>query len=138
MKVYLQLIILLFLSKIAHAATVYVDVDGSNPTPPYSSWNTASTTIQDALFSATSGDNILVTNGNYRITSEIQVNTSDVTIQSVNGPDVTVVDAQTYSRVFNISVPAAVLNGFTITGGFAGSGGGICPSRHSSTIRGWG
>ena len=51
MRVYLQLIILLFLSKIAHAATVYVDVNGSNPTPPYSSlsssnWTSASEVVE--------------------------------------------------------------------------------------------
>ncbi len=46
MKVYLQLIILLVLSKIAHAATFYVDLNGSNPTPPYSSWDTASEVVE--------------------------------------------------------------------------------------------
>ena len=125
MKVYLQLIILLFLSKIAYAATVYVDVNGSNPTPPYSSWNTASTTIQDAVIAASEGDTILVTNGVYRLTSEIVVDKT-IEIRSVNGPDVTIVDGQTYSRVFNLGESSATLSGFKITKGFMAShGGGI-------------
>ena len=41
----------------------YVDVNSTNATPPYSSWSTAATNIQDAVDSAVAGDEIVVTNG---------------------------------------------------------------------------
>ncbi len=131
MKSYLQLIILLFLSKIAYAANVYVDVNGNNPTPPYSSWNTASTTIQDAVIAASEGDTILVTNGVYRLTSEIVVD-KNIEIRSVHGPDVTITDGQTYSRVFNLSDSSSVISGIHITRGYInGTGGGVNCSQTS-------
>ena len=105
-------------------ADVYVDKNGTNPVAPYNSWSTAATTISDAVSSADAGDTIYVTNGHYRITSQITVD-GDITVESINGPEVTIVDAQTYSRVFEIS-NGAKLSGLTITRGYAsGNGGGV-------------
>ena len=53
----------------AHAAELYVDVNGAAPTPPYTNWATAAATIQDAVDAAAAGDEIVVTNGVYQ-TSE--------------------------------------------------------------------
>src|SRR5690349_18443840 len=47
------------------AATLYVDLNNSNPIPRYTNWGTAAVTIQDAVDRAEPGDQILVTNGLY-------------------------------------------------------------------------
>src|SRR6202012_4231168 len=59
-------ILLLFLEPFSQAATLYVDGNSANPIPPYSDWSTAAQTIQDAVDTASAGDQILVTNGVYQ------------------------------------------------------------------------
>ena len=47
------------------AATLYVSLDSTNPSPPYAAWATAATNIQDAVDAAAASDVVVVTNGMY-------------------------------------------------------------------------
>src|SRR5664280_175157 len=84
----------------APASVLYVDLNSSNPTPPYTDWSTAATNIQNAVDVSTNGDLILVTNGVYatggrNAHGEVNISrvavTKAVTVESVNGPAVTVI-----------------------------------------------
>lgn len=105
----------------AEAVTHYVDLSSPSPIPPYTSWATAATNIQDAVDAAVSGDVVLVTNGYYLLSSEISVN-NDISVQSVNGPSFSTVDGGgngSGCRCFNLGNVACVVSGFTIANGYA-------------------
>lgn len=128
----------------AHAATSYVDSSNANPLFPYHSWSTAATNIQDAISVASPGDTVWVTNGIYRYggdsfngSNRIDL-ISNLKVQSVNGPAVTVIQGYQVPGTTNgaNAVRCAFLNngtalsGFTLTGGAtqtsgAGNGGGV-------------
>jgi len=120
------------------AAVRYVDVNSANPTPPYTNWATAATTIQAAVDVSTNGDLILVTNGVYRtggrslgsLTNRVAI-TNALTIRSVNGPAMTLIEGTQVPQVINDFAAArcvhlaagATLSGFTLTNGATGPGG---------------
>ena len=54
-----------FLAINAPATVLYVDLNSTNATPPYTNWSTAAVTIQDAIDASSDYDQILVTNGIY-------------------------------------------------------------------------
>ena len=131
---------------------LYVDLNSTNPVLPYAGWSTAATNIQDAIDASTNGDLVLVTNGIYAtggrsmdgiITNRVALYKA-ITVQSVNGPFVTVIQGAGMS----IGVSAvrgawltnnATLVGFTLKWGATrvaenntGNGGGVwCASSNA-------
>jgi len=93
----------------------YVSLSGGNVWP-YHTWEFAATNIQDAVYAAIDGDTVLVTNGTYYLTWEIQV-TNNVIVESVNGPAHTIVDGNNVHRSFFLNNYSPTISGFTITNG---------------------
>ena len=131
-----------------------VSLASLNPHPPYASWDTAATNIQDAVASCLPGGTVLGTNGVYgfgsylapgvALPSRVLV-TNDIILRSVNGPDVICIQGQGFwdgsqftngsAAVRCVYLSAGQLSGFTLTGGYTltngeanteVSGGGAC------------
>jgi len=128
------------------ADTHYVVTNGTpgvTPVDPYTNWTTAGTNIIDVVNAAmTSAPTrmVWVSNGTYYLTNQVQI-TNALTLQSVNGRNVTIVDGNNYAgkpvtnRCFCLSASGAMLDGFTIANGCAiGNGGGVSNSA-GTTIK---
>jgi hypothetical protein len=117
----------------------FVDAAGTNPIPPYLSWETAATNIQDAVDAVFAGGLVLVTNGIYAnggravigtMTNRVAID-KPITVQSVNGPNVTVIEGAPApgggngdGAIRRLYLGAnATLSGFTLTNGFTRSDG---------------
>lgn len=118
-----MLLIVLLAPCLTIAATHYVDINGTNPVPPYTNWWTASTTIQFAVDVALDGDSVLVSSGAYVLSSQVVI-TNGITVRGFAGASNTVVDGTSTTRCFFIDHSDAVLEGFTITRGRGDWGGG--------------
>ena len=128
----------------APAAVLYVDLNSTNPVPPYAGWDTAATNIQDAVDAAAPGDLVTVTNGVYQtggkpfnegtMTNRVVVD-KPVTVQSVNGQSVTLIDGTQSGRCVYLT-NGAVISGFTLTNGTAGggNGGGAWCASHDEQV----
>jgi hypothetical protein len=126
----------------------YVMATSSNPVAPYNSWPTAATNIQDAVDAATvPGALVLVTDGIYAtggrpaggVASRVVVDRV-LTLQSVNGPQLTVIDGGHSVRCVYLA-ENAILTGFTLTNGnapyvpaYGGSSGGGVWCQSSNTV----
>ena len=112
--------------------TKYVWQNSPNPTTPYTNWATAAHGVQEVVDVSAPGDTILVTNGVYasgsRTVDVVQnrlVIPDTVTLQSVNGPQVTIIDGGGTNRCV-LMTTNALLSGFTLTNGSAmWNGGGV-------------
>src|SRR6266496_1918641 len=138
-RAYLAAAILAVRTIHSSAAVLYVDGSSPNPVAPYSDWTTAATNIQDAIDAAMNGDQILVANGTYRtggkVTSDGTTNcivvTHSMTLQSANGPDVTLIDGGHTMRCAYLAIGVQLI-GFTLTNGYADNGGGVwCASTNA-------
>lgn len=136
MKAFLRniiLVILVVVSWSAPAVTRYANQGNPTPAPPFDSWLTAATNIQDAIDAAVDGDLILVTNGFYAtggqevypgLTNRVAI-TKPVRVQSVNGPLVTTIWGFQVPGVTNASsavrcvyaTNGVILSGFTLANG---------------------
>jgi hypothetical protein len=105
------------------AAVHYVNVNGTNPIPPYTTWVMAATNIQDAVNAAAAGDEVVVTNGVYP--GGILVS-NPLALRSVNGPRFTAINAGGTNRCAYLA-DGASLTGLTLTNGqaYRGLGGGV-------------
>ncbi|WP_167320865.1 right-handed parallel beta-helix repeat-containing protein [Desulfosudis oleivorans] len=115
----------IFLSVTAFAATINVQPGGS---------------IQAAIDQAVSGDTVLVADGTYTGTGNLNIdfNGKAITVISENGPTACIIDCQSSGRGFlfdSNETSDSLLSGFTITNGSADDGGGIsCDYGASPTI----
>src|SRR5262245_31308727 len=124
----------LFFALQVHAATHHVDLNSTNPLPPFIDWATAATNIQDAIDASADGDVVLVTNGVYRIGARLTADgitnrvvvTNAVRLESVNGYPMTAIDGGGSMRCVYLGTNAA-LSGFAVTNGSATGqpGGGV-------------
>jgi hypothetical protein len=133
---------------VIEAPVQYVALASANPVPPYLSWPTAATNIQDALDCAFGGGTIVVSNGTYAsggravygaLTNRVAV-TRSVLLQSLNGPDVTAIEGfQEPGTVNGLSAVRCVylasgstLAGFTLRDGATRVGNSTTPELDSS------
>lgn len=120
---------LLFTAVSVNAVTYYVSLDGGN-VPPYTNWAMAATVIQDAVDTATNGDEVIVADGVYdqggvKIPSRTLSNrvyvTKPIVLRSVNGPANTVIAGNGpvgRSAVRCVYLDnSAEIHGFTLTNG---------------------
>ena len=124
----------------------YVNASSKKPSPPFTSWETAATTIQEAIDVASAGDIVLVTNGTYDIggvvvheglTNRIAI-TNAITVESVHGPENTLIVGQgpTGDSAIRCAYVGAdaVLSGFTLTNGHTRSSGDFYTERSGGGV----
>lgn len=103
-----------------NGTTHYVSTNGT-PNPPFVTWATAATNIQDAITNISpiaSGDIIIVSNGVYGPISIDHMNNRLAEIKSANGAGVTIIDGHTNNRCVYISYSGTTIDGFTLMNGY--------------------
>ena len=119
-------LVLMVAQSVVGATDYFVRVDGSDVNSGLS-WAAAKATIQAAVDVATDGDTVSVSNGTYLATepapSYALVLTNAITVRSVNGRDLTIIDAGWVNtrRVARVNAVGAVLDGFRLTRGYNNS-----------------
>ncbi len=103
------------------AGTHFVSTNGAHHTP-FATWEDAATNIMDAVNVATNGETVWVSNGVYYLQAQITL-AKAIVLRSVNGSANTVLDGRDAVRCLYLDA-LAVVDGFTLTHGRAGYGGG--------------
>jgi hypothetical protein len=109
------------------AAPLFVSQISTSPTPPFGSWATAATNIQQAADASAPGDYIVVSNGIY---AGPVVITQPIGVFAFGGAQFTVIDGHGTNQCVWLTNNTR-LYGFTITNGRAQNGGGVwCASSN--------
>ena len=113
------------------AATRYVNVSNATQAAPYTNWAMAATSIQPAIDAATSGDEILVAPGIYRISHFVEIPEAKTLILRSTLSREAVLDAQGLCPGVSIRGSGSVFEGFTVQNGVGGgiTVGAICTVR---------
>ncbi len=107
------------------ATAYYVDINNTNPVPPYTSWSTAATNVQTAVALTQNGDTVEVNPGVYRPKSfgtivygsmNSVALTNAITLLAVAGPQVTAIVGN--QRCVYVGANA-FLSGFSLVNGSA-------------------
>lgn len=164
-RIYFLSVVLVFMALVfsTQADTHYVDATNTTPVYPYTNWLAAATNIQDALNAAVDGETVLVTNGVYDTGKWLRpvaqapatsynrvVMANDVALQSVNGPEVTLIVGEEdplgglgSNAVRCVYMANGSISGFTLTNGYTRasdatnrdrSGGGINLQDHREGV----
>jgi len=96
------------------AATHYVSQTSPNPTPPYSTPDTAAHTIQPAVDVASDGDTVMVEPGDYGLTNQVTV-TNAIRVQGASGASQTFLTGLSNNIwCLAVSNSLAVVDGFIV------------------------
>ncbi len=107
------------------AGTCHVWKNSPTPAVPYDAWTNAARDVQSAVNYAqaniASFDTVLVTNGTYAVTNAQILINQPLTLRSVEGAEKTSIyrGATCLNRVFYINHASAVLDGLTVSNGWA-------------------
>src|SRR3712207_1982551 len=123
----LSLSVLAFAASASAQTIRMVDDDGQASTLSCDGAGSAHTNVPAAITAAVDGDTVLVCPGTYIV--NINMGGKAITLRSVSGPAVTILDGNGAGSVVTFSTnetPAALIEGFTIRNGFGNlDGGGI-------------
>lgn len=114
------------LTAVFEMRAVYVDASRPDDSGDGYTWATAKKTLQAGIDIACKYETVWVQSGTY---APIVTANKPITIKSLNGPNVTSIDARGADRCallgFNTTQTNTALEGFTLTDGFARDGGGV-------------
>jgi hypothetical protein len=97
--------------------------------------NPSNSTIQEAINNIAFSGTILLENGTYTGSGNININVNKpVTIKAAPNNNTPIINAKGQGRVFNINADNVLLNGLTITGGNTADGGGIYNTRANFSV----
>ncbi len=98
----------------ASAAPCFVSVDGLH-VPPFATWETAATNIQNAIDSCTAGNAVVVSNGTYSLLATVRV-TNQVVLTSLNGRETVLLDGSALASGSDaVFLQFGTLDGFTVS-----------------------